>query len=349
MKNSSILLIYTGGTIGMMEDAATGALIPFDFGNLMDYVPELRRFKFDIDIVAFETPIDSSDVTLNTWKEIARLIEVNYNHFDGFVVLHGTDTMAYSASALGFMLQGLTKPVIFTGSQLPIGKLRTDGKENLITSIEIAASTRNGEPVVQEVAVYFESQLFRGNRTHKYNTENFDAFESANFSCLAEVGIHITFHYRRMWRSEKKDLEVQYGLDNSVGVLKIFPGMNMSIVNGILKASGLKALVLETFGSGNASRHSEFTDAIAEAIERGMVIVNISQCNKGFVEQGRYETSSALLKSGVIGGGDMTTEAALTKLMYLLGQGYAGIELKNLLVTPLRGELTVSSDLLGVD
>lgn len=338
---SSILLIYTGGTIGMMEDATTGALVPFDFTHLQDQMPELRRFNFHIDVVSFEVPIDSSEVSIATWQRIAHLIEVNYTHYDGFVVLHGTDTMAYSASALSFMLEHLRKPVIFTGSQLPIGKLRTDGKENLISAIEIAAARKDGVPVLQEVAVYFESRLFRGNRTHKYNTENFDAFESANCAPLAEAGIHIFYNHQVLFRDPSTEaLTVRTAWCDRVGVLKIFPGMHPSLVAGVLKADGLKGLVIETFGSGNAPRQPWFLNLLKEAIDAGVVMVNVSQCNKGFVEQGRYETSSALQRIGVIGGADMTTEAAVTKLMYLLGQDLPRTEVERYMMASLRGELT---------
>jgi L-asparaginase len=336
---SAILLIYTGGTIGMMEDAATGALKPFEFEHLLDAVPELRRFNFQIDSVSFDHPIDSSDIDINDWQRIAELIEVNYEHYDGFVVLHGTDTMSYSASALSFMLENLDKPVIFTGSQLPIGRLRTDGKDNLITAIEIAAANRDGISIVQEVCIYFESQLFRGNRTHKYNTENFDAFKSTNFPSLANAGIHI-FYSHDLFLQPQGPFRVNKNLDNNVGVLKIFPGISESFMRGILQTPGLKAVVMETYGSGNAPRAAWFIQTLKEAIDRGMIILNVSQCNKGFVEQGRYETSSELSKIGVIAGADMTVESAVVKLMFLLGQNLQGADLRNSVALPLRGELT---------
>ena len=336
---SSILLIYTGGTIGMMEDAATGALKPFEFEHLMDAVPELRRFNYQIDSVSFEEPIDSSDVTIFYWQKIASLIEVNYAHYDGFVVLHGTDTMSYSASALSFMLENLDKPVIFTGSQLPIGRLRTDGKDNLISAIEIAAAKKDGASIVQEVCIYFESQLFRGNRTHKYSTENFDAFKSANYPSLANVGVHI-FYNRALLLKSQGAFTVKKEMDNGVAVLRIFPSITEDIVRSVLQVPTLKALILETYGSGNAPRSQWFLNCLKEAIDREVVLVNISQCNRGFVEQGRYETSADLLKMGVVAGADMTTEAALTKLMFLLGQGLRNEELKTAMALSLRGELT---------
>ena len=340
MNNSAILLIYTGGTIGMMEDAASGTLMPFDFSHLMDYLPELKRFNFAIDVVSFDDPIDSSDVDVVTWQKIAQIIEVNYDHFDGFVVLHGTDTMAFSASALSFMLEGLTKPVIFTGAQLPIGKLRTDGKENLITAIELAAAKRNGESIIQEVAIYFESRLYRGNRTHKYNTENFDAFESANFPALAEAGIHLSYSHENLYRSEVKTLAVKRDFDSRVAILKIFPGMREEMIAPFFNNSELKGLIIETFGSGNVPTLPWLVSLLKSAVNRGLVILNISQCNKGFVEQGRYETSMSLREAGIIGGADMTIESAITKMMFLLGQSNQPEVVRERLMIPLRGELT---------
>lgn len=338
--NSSILLIYTGGTIGMMEDPASGTLMPFDFRHLMDYLPELKRFNFVIDVVSFEEPIDSSDVDVETWQKIAQIIEVNYEHFDGFVVLHGTDTMAFSASALSFMLEGLTKPVIFTGAQLPIGKLRTDGKENLITAIELAAAKRNGESIVQEVAIYFESRLYRGNRTHKYNTENFDAFESANFPALAEAGIHLFYSHENLYRSEVKEFSVKREFDTRVAILKIFPGMREEMIAPLINNAELRGLIIETFGSGNVPTLTWLSNLLRASVSRGTVVLNISQCNKGFVEQGRYETSMILRDAGVIGGADMTIESAVTKMMFLLGQYPNPEDVRERLMVPLRGELT---------
>ncbi len=340
--NSSILLIYTGGTIGMMEDAATGSLIPFDFGALQDHVPELKRFNFTIDVVSFAEPIDSSDVDVVSWQQMASMVEVNYDHYDGFVILHGTDTMAYSASALSYMLENLAKPVVFTGSQLPIGKLRTDGKENLITSIEIAAARRNGTSVIQEVCVYFEYKLFRGNRTHKYNTENFDAFESANLSGLADIGIHIFYHHALLLRPSGA-FSVEKNMSRDIAVLKIFPGITPLLVTAILGTPGLRGIVLETYGSGNAPRDKWLISALREAIQGGLIVLNITECNKGFVEQGRYETSTALQQIGVVGGADMTIEAALTKLMYLLAKYPDRERVEEQLQVNLRGELTTFS------
>ncbi len=324
----------------MMEDPSTGSLIPLNFRELVNYIPELRRLSSSLEVVAFDNPIDSSDVNISTWLKIAQTIEDNYDAYSGFVVLHGTDTMAYSASALSFMLENLSKPVIFTGSQLPIGKLRTDGKENLITAIEIATTRRNGEPVLQEVAILFDSKLMRGNRTHKYSTENFDAFSSANYDELAEIGIHIIYNYKSLLRPKEGGLKIHKKFDDSVGILKIFPGMSTKFAHAVLNAPGLKAIILETYGSGNAPKDPALIEQLSEAISRDLVILNVTQCSKGFVEQGLYETSAALQKLGVIGGADMTTEAALTKLMFLLGQGYNGNELRKELSNSLRGELT---------
>jgi L-asparaginase len=324
----------------MMEDPSTGSLIPLNFRELVNYIPELRRFSSSLEVVAFDNPIDSSDVNISTWLKIAQTIEDNYDAYSGFVVLHGTDTMAYSASALSFMLENLSKPVIFTGSQLPIGKLRTDGKENLITAIEIASTRRKGEPVLQEVAILFDSKLMRGNRSHKYSTENFDAFSSPNYDELAEIGIHIIYNYKSLLRPKEGGLKIHKKFDDSVGILKIFPGMSTKFAHAVLNAPGLKAIILETYGSGNAPKDPALIEQLSEAISRDLVILNVTQCSKGFVEQGLYETSAALQKLGVIGGADMTTEAALTKLMFLLGQGYNGNELRKELSNSLRGELT---------
>lgn len=322
----------------MMQDTETGSLVPFDFEHLQDHMPELKRFQFQIDVVSFDIPIDSSDISIESWQKLAQLIEVNYNHYDGFVILHGTDTMAYSASALSFMLENLSKPVIFTGSQLPIGMLRTDGKENLITAIEIAAARHNSSSIVQEVCIYFQSKLFRGNRCHKYSTENFDAFESANFPLLADVGIHIFYKHELMLRP-KGEFTIRKEFDPHIAILKIFPGMSKEVVEGLLNIPKLKAVVMETFGSGNGSTKEWFIQALKAAIDRGVVIFNTSQCNKGKVEQGRYETSSAFQQIGVIGGSDITTEAALVKLMFLNGQNLEQAEIVKYLSTALRGEM----------
>lgn len=336
-SSQTILLIYTGGTIGMMEDPESGSLVPFDFAQLRLHVPEMRRFTCTIEVVSFDEPIDSSDVNIASWQRMAELVELNYDHYDGFVILHGTDTMAYSASALSFMLQNLAKPIIFTGSQLPIGQIRTDGKENLITAIEIAADTENGAPIVQEVCVLFQSKLFRGNRIHKYSTENFDAFESANLPALAEIGIHIQYRRDLLLRPQGK-LTIRKSFDDHVGVLKIFPGISKNYVEGVLSIPGMKAFVLETFGAGNGPTDTWFLDALRSATSNGIIILNVTQCNKGMVAQGLYETSSAFNAIGIISGGDINTEAALVKLMYLLGLNYTADDIKSVLLESISGE-----------
>ncbi len=345
MKNRrpSILLIYTGGTIGMKQDPDTLALVPFNFAQIEQEVPELKKFGYAIDFHSFDPLIDSSNVTPQLWIELAELVRESYVRYDGFVVLHGTDTMAYSASALSFMLENLEKPVVFTGSQLPIGMLRTDGKENLISSIEIAAAMDgNGRAVVPEVCVYFETKLYRGNRTSKYNAENFRAFQSANYPVLADVGIHIKFNrqnisYPEIWGRE---LKIHTALDTNVAILKLFPGMRKEVVESVLGAEGLKAVIIETFGSGNAPTQSWFTEAMKQGVERGLIILNVTQCQAGSVDMDAYATGVALKRAGVIGGRDMTTEAALVKLFFLLGQYSETEKVNEFLVKNLRGEIT---------
>jgi len=341
--NSSILLIYTGGTIGMKQDPETGALMPFNFNEILEEVPELKKFGCKIDTFSFEPPIDSSDIRTDFWIEIAKLIQKNYSLYDGFVILHGTDTMSYSASALSFMLENLQKPVIFTGSQLPIGMLRTDGKENLISSIEIAAAKNSeGRAMVPEVCIYFESQLYRGNRTTKYNAENFRAFRSANYPVLAEIGIHIKYNnaYIRYPETFSNELVIKTDLGTSVVILKIFPGISREIIEPILNINGLKAIILETYGSGNAPTAKWFIDLLKNAIDRGLIILNVTQCHAGKVDMDAYSTGILLKKIGVISGFDSTTEAALTKLFFILGQTNNIQEIKRILQKNLRGEIS---------
>jgi L-asparaginase len=342
--NSSILLIYTGGTIGMKQDPATGALKPFNFNQILEEVPELKKFGCKIDTHSFDPPIDSSDVKVEFWIEIAKLIDDNYRKYDGFVVLHGTDTMSYSASALSFMLENLDKPVIFTGSQLPIGMLRTDGKENLISSIEIAAAkNERGEARVPEVCIYFESQLYRGNRTTKYNAENFRAFRSANFPVLADIGIHIRYNDSLVIRGYSSEgFRIKTELDTSVSILKIFPGISRDFVQSFLSINNVKAIILETYGSGNAPTSDWFIDALKGAIERGIIMLNVTQCHAGKVDMEAYATGIRLKEIGVISGFDSTTEAALTKLFFLLGQEKDIQVVKKRLAENLRGEITIN-------
>ena len=342
-SNTSVLIIYTGGTIGMIENAETGALENFNFEQLQKHVPELRKSNCTIDSYQFDPPIDSSDMEPEAWRKLVKIICDNYDRFNGFVILHGTDTMAYTASALSFMLEGLNKPVILTGSQLPIGVLRTDGKENLMTSIEIAsAQDADGRPLVPEVCIFFENHLMRGNRTTKINAENFNAFRSFNYPVLAEAGIHIKYNHSQIHHSrEKQELRPHYLLDTNIAVLKLFPGIHENVVAATLSIDGLRAVVLETYGSGNAPRKQWFLRLLREASARGIVIVNVTQCSAGTVEMERYETGYHLLQAGIVSGYDSTTESAVTKLMFLLGHGYTPEEIRERMNRPIAGEITL--------
>ena len=301
MEERKILIIYTGGTIGMVIDPETNSLVPFDFENVSNHVPELRKFDFQIKSISFEPLVDSSDMNPDIWIQLVTMIEENYSEFDGFVVLHGTDTMAYTASALSFMLHNLQKPVILTGSQLPLGTIRTDGKENLITALEIAAAQKNRQALVPEVCIYFKDKLFRGNRTTKYNAEHFHAFRSDNYQPLAEAGIHIKYNYPYIrYTTLNGTFKVTKKMDTGIALLKIFPGINRDVVRAVLGAPNIKAVVLETYGSGNAPTSKWFLDCIEEAIEKGIIILNVTQCLAGNVEMWRYETGVHMLDLGVI-------------------------------------------------
>ncbi|MCP9612335.1 asparaginase [Coprobacter tertius] len=342
---TSVLIIYTGGTIGMIENTETGILEPFNFDHLLDNVPELKRLGFSISTIQFDPPLDSSEIGPDCWVRLVRMISDNYDLFDGFVVLHGTDTMAYTASALSFMLENLGKPVIFTGSQLPIGMLRTDGKENLITAIEIAAAKENGLPVVPEVCIFFENHLMRANRTTKMSAENFNAFRSFNYPALARAGVHIRYDVNLIYRPVlRKPLKAHYLMDTNVVVLKLFPGITSQTVQGILNIPGLKGVVMETYGSGNAPTAAWFIDMLRDAVGRGIVIVNVSQCLSGSVQMDLYGTGNRLKEAGVVSGYDCTTESALTKLMFLFGHGLTPKEVKEHMDCSLIGELTIPGE-----
>jgi len=339
-----ILLIYTGGTIGMNRNPLTGALEPFDFEHLLHNVPELKQFDTVIDTFQFSPPIDSSDMSPARWTELSHCIADRYADYDGFVVLHGTDTMAYTASALSYMLENLTKPVVFTGSQLPIGQLRTDGKENLITSIEIAAACdEQGQALVPEVGIYFNSHLLRGNRTTKQSAEEFNAFESFNYPHLVDAGVNITYHRERMLTPDPgRPMTPHFRLDNNVIIFSLFPGIREDLIRHIIHTPNLKAIVMRTFGSGNAPQSPWLLNALREGTKGGKVIVNISQCMQGTVEMSRYDCGYHLQEAGVISGRDMTVESAVTKLMFLQSHYPDDPEtIRRLMQQSIRGEMTV--------
>ncbi len=338
---TKIFVIYTGGTIGMIKDPETGVLKPFNFEQIVENVPELRRLNYELTVHSFDPIMDSSDMTPETWALLANLIDDNYNQYDGFVILHGSDTMAFTASALSFMLEGLNKPVIFTGSQLPISEIRTDARENLISALEIASARLNDNARVPEVCIYFDDKLFRANRTFKYNSAKFEAFRSPNYPVLVEAGVHLKFNDADVRKCSDCTIKVHKQLNNSINILKLYPGINEQIVHSILN-SNAKAIIMETFGSGNTTTAPWFLNCLKSAIKKGKIILDISQCKVGAVELGRYETSTALKEMGVVSGFDMTFEAAVTKLMFLLARGYTDEKVARLLETNLRGELTVN-------
>jgi len=341
LNQTSILVIYTGGTIGMVQDPKTLTLRPLSMDILYKYLPVLENFNCIFEFHTFHPLLDSSNMHPSFWVKLTEVIEENYERFDGFVVLHGSDTMAYTASALSFMLENLNKPVIFTGSQLPIGMVRTDGRENFINSVEIASAKEIDTPVVPEVAICFENKLFRGNRTSKLNAENFGAFISGNYPALASVGVHIRYYHDLILKPNFKKLKVHKELDDNIAILKLFPGISSNAVKTILNTAGLKAVILETFGSGNAPTAPWFLDQLKDANDRGIIVFNVTQCKGGTVEMGKYETSAELGRLGVIGGYDITTESAVTKTMHLLGCGFSTEATKKLLQTSLRGEMTI--------
>lgn len=338
----SILIIYTGGTIGMKQNPQTGALSPFNFDQIEEEVPELKKFGYNLSTYSFDPLVDSSDISPEFWVKLAQIVKENYSSYNGFVILHGTDTMSFTASALSFMFEGLTKPVVLTGSQLPIGMLRTDGKENLISAVEIAAAQKNGQPIVPEVTIFFENRLYRGNRTTKHNAEHFNAFRSFNYPPLADAGITIKYNFPYIhYFTSEQNLNIHTKLDTAVAVLTLYPGITKEYVEAVLSTKGVKAIVLHTFGSGNSLSKVWFLNLLEDAIKRGIIILNVTQCQAGSVDMDKYDTGLVLKKIGVIGGFDITFEAAIAKLMLLIGCGYERDTLIQKLTNSISGEITI--------
>ena len=327
----------------MNRNAQTGALEPVNFEHLLQNVPELKQFDTEIATYQFSPPIDSSDMSPRLWTDLSHVIADRYDDYDGFVVLHGTDTMAYTASALSYMLENLTKPVIFTGSQLPIGQLRTDGKENLITSIEIAAAKdEDGFAMVPEVGIYFNGHLLRGNRTTKQSADEFNAFESFNYPHLVDAGVNIVYHRERMLKPDySKPMRPHFRLDNNVIIFSLFPGVREDLIRHIIHTPNLRSIVMRTFGSGNAPQDPWLLKALKEGTRNGKVIVNISQCMQGKVEMGRYGTGFHLLEAGVTSGHDSTVESAVTKLMLLQSHYDDPEKIRYYMNRSIRGEITL--------
>tara|TARA_B110000285_G_scaffold71461_1_gene82365 strand:- start:2080 stop:3105 length:1026 start_codon:yes stop_codon:yes gene_type:complete len=339
---SKILVIYTGGTIGMIKNPVTGQLSNVNFSLIYDHVPELKRLNVELDTMSVVEPIDSSEIQPKDWIDLAEIIRSSYEKYDGFVVLHGSDTMSYTASALSFMFDGLKKPIILTGSQLPIGVIRTDGKENLITAIEIAATSEtDGEPLIQEVAVYFDYQLFRGNRSTKYSVENFEAFKSPNYDVLCTAGVEIKYNHIKLYRSKSEVFSLNTNFNTKVVSLKLFPGMNFELYEELFNRDKIDGILIESFGAGNTPSSKVLKGLLSKFIQNGGVVLNLTQCSSGSVRQGLYKTSSLFNELGVISGGDMTSEAAITKLMIALSMTESELSIKELLTSDLRGEMTI--------